>query len=200
MKKIVFILFSGMLFFGCSTIQEPAGTSSSLLIGKIVLAAKGYEGIGHVSVNGIHKMSIDITMENTKTGEKYVLTSNREGMFYSTKIPAGEYYITKLFFQYSSNNAWAYIYASPESNFVFQIVPGKVYNLGVINWLAESRRGVSFQFNKEYDAVYDEFKKSYKDSLWLGYEWIKVSFNKQGIPTGLPLTRLFDLSDEESVL
>lgn len=177
MKKIVFLLFTNLFFICCSSIPEPADQSSTLLIGKIVFSAKGYENFGSSSINGVHKTGINLTIENIKTNEIYVLTTGITGIFYSTNLPAGKYTIKKYLFKDSSQNSMSEMTASHNDLLVFQINPGKVNNLGFISWLAKNGEGVTFNYNNDYSIVHDNFNQEYKNSLWLRYEWINLTLN-----------------------
>lgn len=63
MKKYAFFLLFSFIIFGCTSLPEPSDTKSTMVIGKIILAAKGFDGYGHVNVNGISKTGITIIIE-----------------------------------------------------------------------------------------------------------------------------------------
>lgn len=176
-------LISVIFISGCMSVPEPVDQKSTLFIGKIIMAAKGYESLNTTSVNGFHKTGIRITIRNVKDNRSYTLISGNSGMFYSAEIPQGDYIVSRYSFRENHENTWSEISGSLNSNLVFHIISGKVNNIGVFYWYASENEGVNFYFNKDYSIVLEDFKRDYNKSQWLDYEWIDIMLNRRNNTT-----------------
>ena len=178
---ICYVLMS-ILFFSCSTMLriEPQTCKQSLVIGQIRLEAKNFSKVGSISVNGIHHSSINIRVLNLTTGEEFeVLSRGGTGLFYFLSEEGNTYSIVN--FKYTNtgtHGTYAQISVSP-TDLILQIEPGKVYNIGKIEWNADKDAHAHyFTFKRNYLELENLIRIKYAKSKWNLHEWENVVFSK----------------------
>jgi len=174
MKKLSIGLIIILMSFvvGCTSLPNAANRNHTLLIGQVVLEARGMPA-SYVSINGTHKVGIEITIQNVESGRTYSVLSQNEGLFTFTDIPEGNYIMSKLYFKRTSGNAWRDIWTEPRRN-QFRIQEGYVNNVGIISWHSEDSRSL-FNANKEYEQVRNFYQERFRSSNWNEKEWRNTS-------------------------
>jgi len=93
----VILILAVLVFIGsCATakfVKEPNETLKTLLIGQIELTAAGYRRPGStVTVDGTHRMGIEIHLVDPQTGETFKLKSKGPSGFFYFSNPTAEMY------------------------------------------------------------------------------------------------------------
>lgn len=172
--KIVGLFFLVSCFLiSCSSLPDASEENQTLVVGQIILEAKGFLTYGSVSVNGINRNGIEITIQEVSTGKEYKMKSFIRGIFHSVKIPEGSYRITSYYFKKSVGNSWADVRQN-NPGYKFEIVNGKVNNMGLIQWNSERGKQTVSLYNSQYDQVRSEFQKEFEKSNWNEREWINI--------------------------
>jgi len=171
--KLVMIFFIiGSVFLSCASFPDANEKNRTLIIGQIVLEAKGWP-TDNISINGIYKTGIQITIQDNASGKTYSIKSQNDGMFYSVNVPNGNYKITRIYFKKTSGRSWRDVWIEPgRSQFV--IKEGYVNNLGLFNWLSEPSKSLLLN-NKEYEQVKNLFQEEYVSSNWNEKDWIETN-------------------------
>ena len=172
-----YLVIISFLIVGCASIPEPNNNKQTLIIGEINFEGKNYPE-NFRSLNGNHKMGVEITMENISTNRTYTITSERGGTFYSVKIPEGRYRITSFYYK-SPTGQWQR-YSYPSAIEEFNIMYGMVNNFGKLDWIHERIETVyngRTLHDQEYDRVKNDFFGNNPKSIWNEKQWFSV-FNK----------------------
>ena len=174
-------LIMGIILTGCASLPLPTAENQTLVVGLASVSVKGYEKFGSISVNGNHLNGITISIENIATGDITELTSDDYGLFYTNKLNAGEYRLTKLLYKRKTNSAWMSIYMPierPDSPKVFTIQKDMINNLGEILWTQDAEKQAAYYYNNmNYDKVITEFKKLDEDNDWANVPISNVTLN-----------------------
>ena len=171
--KLGFILVAvGLFFVSCTSFPTPDENAQTLVVGQIVSEASGFFNYGSATVNGINKDGIEIIIKNAESGKTYVMTSQKDGMFYSTDIPKGYYILTKLYYKKTTLFRWADLWF--ESLDEFEIVEGVVNNFGILDWTSVRAARFTLTANKEYEQVRARFEGRSQASNWNLREWKNV--------------------------
>ena len=132
------VLLVALLFAGCEKVPEPEGPDDSLLIGAIMLEARGYKETANMRIDGEHYRNITLTFSNAITGEEYELKTREAGLFWSNKIPAGNYYIKRYAFVLETDSHKYTLHGTLTGKLTLPVRPGRVTNLGAILWYSDA--------------------------------------------------------------
>ena len=169
------MLIVGSLFWGCVSFPDASEKNQTLTIGQVILEAKGWS-TANISINGTHKVGIEITIQNSENEKAYLVKSRSDGLFYTTNIPKGNYKITKMYFKKTSGSAWRDVWIEP-SRGQFEIQDGCVNNFGILAWHAESSKS-TLTGNNEYEEVRMLFLEKYVSSNWNEKEWKSTAIGR----------------------
>jgi hypothetical protein len=173
---ILFFLFSSFLI-SCTSLPDADENNQTLVIGEIILNAKGFLTYGSASVNGTSKRGIEITIREISSGKEYKMKSWSEGLFYSTKISEGNYMIIKYYFKNTVGNSWADV-TQNNPGYIFEIENGVVNNLGLIQWNSERGKSTLSFYNSQHEQVRTDFREIYAESNWNEKEWKSVNLSR----------------------
>ncbi|NLZ43408.1 MAG: hypothetical protein GX894_00960 [Clostridia bacterium] len=169
------VLLVALLFAGCEKVPEPEGPDDSLLIGAIMLEARGYKETANMRIDGEHYRNITLTFSNAITGEEYELKTREAGLFWSNKIPAGNYYIKRYAFVLETDSHKYTLHGTLTGKLTLPVRPGRVTNLGAILWYSDAENEVyQFRQAKTPEQFRDELQKEFPESAWHQREWISV--------------------------
>lgn len=164
-----------ILLYGCTSVPEPKDGVNTLIIGKIIHTAKGYNNNQGVTLNGTNKSGIKLTISNDSTKEIFELRTGLDGLIFSTSMSPGKYSLRKIEIKVKSNDGWAESYMSLNNSFTVE--QNAVSNLGFISWNCNKNNFDEYKilFNKEYESVIKNFKEKNMDSKWWDLKTINVS-------------------------
>lgn len=169
------VLLMALLFAGCEKVPEPEGPGDSLLIGAITLEARGYKETSNMRIDGEHSRNITLTFANVMTGEEYELKTREGGLFWTDKIPAGNYYIKRYAFRLETSGHIYTLHGTLSGRVTLPVRPGRVTNLGAILWYSDTENEVyQFRQAKTPEQLRDELQKLFPESAWFQREWISV--------------------------
>ena len=170
-RQHIGLYLSILILAGCTSIPEANEKNQTMFIGEISFEGSGFSD-NLVSLNGMHKTGIEITIQNTMNQKTHILHSDSKGRFYSVNIPEGNYRISKLLFQ-STSNASSWI-TNPRIA-TFTIRHGIVNNFGNLSWKREYRAGNisndSFYHNPDDGLVRNNFEQRHPKSGWNEKRW-----------------------------
>jgi len=178
--NVCLFIFCFGLFFGCASFPNADKEHNTMVIGAINQQAQGYNYYGSATINGINTSGIEISIKNLKDENIYTMRTISGGQFYSINIPEGEYKISKLYIKKEFGSSWASISWTPPSDAEqkFEIINGKVNNLGTISWECEKDVKNRILYNREYGQVRDAFQEKNKSSNWNEKEWVDIKIIK----------------------
>ncbi len=167
-----------MVLSQCSSLPDPAEGRSTLVVGAVIMHASGYDTYGSATVNGDHRSGIQITVINEATNEPLTLVSDVNGLFYTTKMPAGSYVVQRLYYRAVSGTWWADTNMSPQGRRRFVVKDGSVNNLGMLTWYNSTTGGLAFEVNSDYPAVHDLVSEKQPKSAWLKMDWTETLMSR----------------------
>jgi hypothetical protein len=179
LKWYAFTLCIGLLIYGCASFPKADSGNNTLVVGTIVQEGTGYQYYGSVSINGTNKGNIDITLQELVSEKIYTMRTRNDGFFYSVNIPEGTYKLTRVYLRNDAGSSWASISWTPGGARTFEILDGKVNNLGAMRWKCEQNVTNSLSYNIEYGQVRNFFQDKYKSSNWNEKEWINTSIKRE---------------------
>jgi hypothetical protein len=178
-KKTILVCLSTVIIAGCATFPSPKADNSTLVVGSIVLNAKGYENYSGATVNGTHTRHIEVSIQNIDSGKIEKLVSDSSGFFYTDKLDAGKYRLKKFYFKSSVGGYNADILISITSgDRNFEVIKDQVNNLGEITWNADSEEGTHYWLNKDYENSKTMLANSDKKGKWAAIKVKNVIFKK----------------------
>ena len=172
MKKLIIgiLLIFCFFVFSCTSVPNANARKKTLVIGQIILEVKELRA-SSPSLVGTHKQGIEIIIENIESGKSYSLKSQKNGLFYSTGLKAGNYKISRVIFKKSSGPTSTGIGWSPQRDFIVE--EGYVNNMGVLEWIS-SNRTATFSGNQKFIEVREYFQNNFSSSNWNEYEWLNT--------------------------
>jgi len=177
--KIIYGFLATVILASCTTFPVPKPNDSTLVIGMVVLNAKGYENYSGATVNGTHTGNIEISIQNVDSGRTEKLISDSSGFFYTNKFEPGKYRLRKLYYKSSVGGYNADIFTSiTNGDRNFEVGKNTVNNLGQITWNADVDEGMQYWLNKDYQNSKDVFTSVDKDGKWNAIAIEDVTFQK----------------------
>lgn len=181
MKKGYFILIIIIVISSCTTVTnvEPVDHNNSLVIGHITWDNE---------LNDKQRGNIILEFEDIITREiKEFTAKTKDGMFYFLASPNTEYELVKVHIMVKESGKDELVrYTSSlnkrEQHAKFDVKPGKVFNLGYIDW--NSKITGTNTPNASITQVYvntdikDLFMEKYPKSAWILYDWIEVELKR----------------------
>jgi hypothetical protein len=129
-----------------------------------------------VSIQSATSPGIEIELSKVNGIGMYTLLAGADGMFYSVRVPAGVYKITKLVYTgRNGSSGWSITLRNPPR---IEIEHGKVNNLGLLNFPDATSTTVYAEWNKNYEQVGTQFRQKYSSSNWNNKEWINIGFDR----------------------
>jgi hypothetical protein len=171
-SSVVLYALTVTCLVGCATVQEPKSGRNTLVIGQITQIASNYPSYGEASVNGVTKVSIELTFKNLTDNTVHVVKSSYGGIFFSQDMSPGKYRIMQIFDKVEIGGAWAAVYSSRAS--YFDVQDNSVSNLGLIYWICDYGAATKYHQSSGYAEVRDRFKKDHSDSGWNNMEWKEI--------------------------
>ncbi|MCL2210003.1 MAG: hypothetical protein FWC19_07800 [Treponema sp.] len=168
------VLF-GLLFFNCVSYLSAANYNPTVVVGTIVNNSTGYPfcNCGNMSVNGINKHGIKITIQEKSSKKIFTLVSESDGLFFSVNIPKGIYTLDKIYLKKTYNTCW-YEVSWSCGICAFEVLDGKVNNLGTIKWNCEHKKRSHISYNMGYEEAMNIFMTRYS-SICREREWINTN-------------------------
>lgn len=165
MKKIS--LIAVLLFFtGCASLPEYDDNNKALVYGLISHYGKNHPSYDGVSLNGVHKYGIEITLVNKDNQKKIKLITNRDGFYYSTAIISGKYKITKIFIkQKDIRETFSSLVITPFNLKEFDIKDKNINNLGFIKLETDGEDIVNIKYINSLQS-FQYFRENFADSGW----------------------------------
>lgn len=180
MKKIAGILLIAFLSAGCATLPEPSATIQNLLVGEIAIEVKNYDVKldNRISINGTNTDGITLSITNYQSKATTKIKSDKLGFFYSTDLPAGNYYISNIILERTaltgSGTTSFNISINPSADTLFVLKPKSVTNIGKIVWEADAKRNNTVLPKENYNNVKSRLAARYPETKWLSENWVPV--------------------------
>lgn len=171
---------------GCQTVAPPKGSSSTLLVGKVIFKAVGVDPDSNpvaFNPNGIYKSPITLTLSNSGGSKTIELATFNNGLFISDTLAPGIYFLKKITVVYYPLYKWEYyITFGHEKQIV--VKSGTVTNVGIIDWYLTSNPvdnkkllGEVFS-NRDYALVETEFLRFQDPQAWKDVPWTKAAIDQ----------------------
>jgi len=176
MKRIIFLACVCFLILGCAS--TPGGKYETLLVGVVIHEGKNFGTTLGLTIDGINKDNIEITIYEINRKKSYTLKTKGEGIFFSEKLPEGTYQLRKLFLRNTLNNASVTVAWETQNDIRFEVVNGKINNLGIINWNCEKNVRNSITYNRDHDEVAELFKTRKEYQNWNEKEWSNTGIRR----------------------
>lgn len=170
------IALIGLLSWGCSSMPQAPISSGAKNAVVVDVAVK----ITNASVN-IAKVELKLLNFDTKANFT-AMGSLKDGLMYVADVPAGTYSIRELKVTgYDGINVVVEpkLPAQPykPSGALFEVVEGKVNNLGVFAWTFDAKAGTSTYTQADFDKVKAKAKASTFAASSL--EWVETKFSTE---------------------
>lgn len=164
----------------CTTLPEPSATIQNLLVGEITIDVKNYDVKldNRISINGTNTEGITLSITNYQSKITTKIKSDKQGFFYSTDLPAGNYYISNILLERtaltSSGTTSFHISINPSAETLFVLKPKSVTNIGKIVWEADAKKNNNVSPKENYNNVKSRLASLYPETKWLSENWIPV--------------------------
>jgi len=173
-NRFVAVIFC-LLFFNCVSYLSAANYNPTIVAGTILNNSTGYPfcNCGAISVNGINRHGIKISIQEKTSKKIYTLISESDGLFFSANIPKGIYTLNKINYKKTYNSCW-YEVSWSCGICAFEVFDGKMNNLGTIKWNCEYKESSHIYYNRGYEEAMNIFKTRYS-SISRNREWINAN-------------------------
>jgi len=151
---------------GCATVSEYDGNNKTLVYGLISHYGKNHPSYDGVSLNGVHKTGIEITLVNQENQKKSKLITNRDGFYYSTEVAPGKYKIVKIFLKNRNmGGAFSSFSLTPMNLKTFEVKDKMVNNFGFITWETDGDELINVHYINSVQS-FQYFRENFADSGW----------------------------------
>jgi hypothetical protein len=184
--KITFavLLSSLILLFltSCVSMSDISANSSNLTVFQVGFDIREWEGNNQAFILKKHYKDTVVTLYNLETKRtKSFQVFSQNGVYYTTKIEPGIYYIQEMKLKMNFGNYTSWLRAGTNTKeSVFKIEKGVVNNLGTLLYIVKvkknNRNGWQFSANQNYNNIKAVFKKEHGSSEWNSRAWRNVPF------------------------
>jgi hypothetical protein len=186
-SKLIPVLLVVVALGGCATmVTGPSGGDSSLIAGKLLLevsgigtAANGADGMINTNV----PYASEIVIRSEASGRTYELrTDIPSGFFSLANAEPGVYRVVELWAQVKTSNDYVTVTSTFDKSPTFEVMPGRVENLGVIRWsftydLTWATSTNTFSFNTDFPVVTAVLNGRGGALAWTGRASDQVAFS-----------------------
>jgi hypothetical protein len=178
-------LIAAFSIISCATLQEPSETVQTLVIGEASVTAKNFDPkmMNGMSFNGTSTEGITLYFTNYQNKKTIPVKCDKSGLFYSTDLPAGVYYISNIVLEKTSGDSdgtrTSGISINPASETLFTVKPKAATNLGKIVWEADGKQNSKVSPNENYNIAKDMLAELFPKSKWFSENWITVKISKK---------------------
>jgi hypothetical protein len=172
--KILLLFIPTIILAGCSTLPDPEKSDSSLLIGSIVMHVSNVDSQYGLNVNGNQYDNITLKIYDPESKEIDLVT-NKDGYFVTDKVIPGYYYLEKMGIKITNEHAYqtmSIVFSKPYPR--IQIEPGKVNNIGIIEWYYDGEEGTRANFDAKYRDINNYYTENYNNSKWWERETVEL--------------------------
>jgi len=170
------VALAGLILGGCASVPAPvAAGSKNVVVAELVLTGTN---LTPATANGVWNDTLSIKLLNWDTKENFTATTvaGQSGLVTFTNLPPGTYSVREMGARlvYMTNTVLTTTYPKPVGA-LFELVDGKVNNLGRIEW-KQDKATQTYQVSN-YEAVMADAKKTTLAEV--GLEWAEVKFTTE---------------------
>lgn len=170
------VALAGLILGGCASVPAPvAAGSKNVVVAELVLNATN---LTPSTANGLWTDTLSIKLLNWDTKENFTATTvaGQSGLVTFTNLPPGTYSVREMgaSLVYMTNTVFTTTYPKPVGA-LFELVEGKVNNLGRIEWKQD--KATQSYAVANYDAVKVDAGKAALAQV--GLEWADVKFTTE---------------------
>jgi hypothetical protein len=185
-KVLRFIsLIIALAVVSCASLPDPSATVQTLLIGEVSVEAKNYDmkSDSRLSFNGKNTEGITLSITNYQNKTTTKIKCDKFGLFYTTELPAGNYYISNILLEKSIYNSsggttFSNISINPSSETLFVLKPKAATNLGKIIWETDAKRNSTVLPYENYNTAKSRLADLFPKSKWFQENWLTVKVAK----------------------
>jgi hypothetical protein len=175
-----FIVFLTVLMnISCASITryEPVSENDSLIIGKMEFICSNFNTYGSATVNGENIEGIEIMVHDLTNGKHLSAFTRANGLFVLQNLnPSHQYQIIGLYLKKTEGNSWASATLRQVAPDTFSPLVGKVYCIGSHRGTLDNSSGKGSIIRSNEDVII-LFKKYYKKSKWVSFEFVAQETN-----------------------
>lgn len=179
MKKVFLSLLAvcaGMILMSCSSLPKKATAGKNVVVGKVITEGVNYDGV-YTPFNGKHTDENIVFLKSLSTGKEYACKCDKNGFFYSTKLPSDDTYVlSRIQLTVQLSNVITWINGTFSDKVNFKANDMTITNLGTVYYIFTN--GGRGQCNID---GFDSIEKEYINSMVFGTDWERATIVRQNV-------------------
>lgn len=169
---LVFAFYVLVVLAGCASVPIPSPAANTLLMGKFVVNwnTAGFSGGSGATASKTSKSNTQVYMQNVATGKTTIVTTQKDGWLFTSKLPSGDYVIQKFYLEGRMGGGKYGLTLNGPYN--ISVADGKVNNMGLIQ--IDVQKTVYSRRDSDFTTLRRDFQTEFPDSEWNSYEWETV--------------------------